>query len=231
MIKKYLHNASEANKNVDETFREKLKLCRQTEEAEEEMDRPLKSSDVWKEQFTKSTELTKEARQNPYQILKKKFRFSEESRRRLTFGMPSISASFLISSLSFSSLSSPSAKRAYSLYLSIQFPDCSFEFRCRTAAGPERRGTANLLPRGQDEPLLDTEGPRGYLTNVGGKCVDVDLGEEGEAINLGGEDKDVKLGGEGEVVDLSGEGEVVNLGGEGVDVNIGEEGEDINLGG
>ena len=32
-------------------------------------------------------------------------RFSEESRRRLTFGMPSISASFLISSLSFSSLS------------------------------------------------------------------------------------------------------------------------------
>ena len=27
--------------------------------------------------------------------------------------------------------------------------DRSFEFRCRTAAGPERRGTANLLPRGQ----------------------------------------------------------------------------------
>lgn len=33
-------------------------------------------------------------------------RFSEESHRRLTFGMPSISASFLISSLSFSSLGS-----------------------------------------------------------------------------------------------------------------------------
>ncbi|KAG5572231.1 hypothetical protein H5410_061997 [Solanum commersonii] len=82
-----------------------------------------------------------------------------------------------------------------------------------------------------DEPLLDTEGPRGYLTNVGGKGVDVDLGEEAEVVNLGGEDEDVKLGGEGEVVDLSGEGEAVNLGGEGVDVNIGEEGEDVNLGG
>ncbi|KAH0723045.1 hypothetical protein KY289_006089 [Solanum tuberosum] len=72
-----------------------------------------------------------------------------------------------------------------------------------------------------DEPLLNTEGPRGYLTNVGGEGVDVDLGEEGEAVNLGGE---------GEVVDLSGEGEAVNLGGEGVDVNIGEEGVDDNLG-
>ncbi|KAH0682034.1 hypothetical protein KY289_019786 [Solanum tuberosum] len=72
-----------------------------------------------------------------------------------------------------------------------------------------------------DEPLLDTEGPRGYLTNVGGEGVDIDLGEEGEAVNLGGE---------GEAVDLSGEGEVVNLGGEGVDVNIGEEGVDDNLG-
>ncbi|XP_049388704.1 uncharacterized protein LOC125853077 [Solanum stenotomum] len=67
----------------------------------------------------------------------------------------------------------------------------------------------------RDEPLLDTEGPRGYLTNVGGEGVDVDLGEEGEAVNLGGE---------GEAVDISGEGEAVNLGGEGVDVNIGEEG-------
>ncbi|KAG5605659.1 hypothetical protein H5410_027151 [Solanum commersonii] len=64
-----------------------------------------------------------------------------------------------------------------------------------------------------DEPLLDTEGSRGYLTNVGGEGVDVDLGEEGEAVNLGGE---------GEAVDLSGEGEAVNLGGEGVDVNIGK---------
>ncbi|WMV23639.1 hypothetical protein MTR67_017024 [Solanum verrucosum] len=73
-----------------------------------------------------------------------------------------------------------------------------------------------------DEPLLDTEGPRGYLTNVGGEGVDVDLGEEGEAVNLGGE---------GEVVDLSGEGEVVDLGGKGVDVNTGEEGVDDNLGG
>ncbi|GFS31151.1 hypothetical protein Acr_00g0015900 [Actinidia rufa] len=27
--------------------------------------------------------------------------------------------------------------------------DRSFEFRCRTAAGPERRGTANPLPRGR----------------------------------------------------------------------------------
>ncbi|CAN1191500.1 hypothetical protein LINPERPRIM_LOCUS44615 [Linum perenne] len=27
--------------------------------------------------------------------------------------------------------------------------DRSFEFRCRTAASPERKGTANLLPRGQ----------------------------------------------------------------------------------
>lgn len=27
--------------------------------------------------------------------------------------------------------------------------DRSFEFRCRTAAGPERKGAANLLPRGQ----------------------------------------------------------------------------------
>ncbi|KAG5618202.1 hypothetical protein H5410_018026 [Solanum commersonii] len=72
-----------------------------------------------------------------------------------------------------------------------------------------------------DEPLLDTEGPRGYLTNVGGEGVDVDLGEEGEAVNLGGE---------GEAVDLSGEGEAVNLGSEGVDVNIGEEGVDDNLG-
>ncbi|KAH0680918.1 hypothetical protein KY290_023079 [Solanum tuberosum] len=72
-----------------------------------------------------------------------------------------------------------------------------------------------------DEPLLDTEGPRGYLTNVGGEGVDVDLGEGGEAVNLGGE---------GEAVDLSGEGEAVNLGGEGVDVNIGEEGVDDNLG-
>ncbi|KAK1547941.1 hypothetical protein Q3G72_014973 [Acer saccharum] len=27
--------------------------------------------------------------------------------------------------------------------------DRSFEFRCRTAARPERKGTANLLPRGQ----------------------------------------------------------------------------------
>ncbi|WMV10365.1 hypothetical protein MTR67_003750 [Solanum verrucosum] len=61
-----------------------------------------------------------------------------------------------------------------------------------------------------DEPLLDTEGPRGYLTNVGGEGVDVDLGE-------------------GEDVDLSGEGEVVYLSGESVDVNIGEEGEDVNL--
>ncbi|KAG5570287.1 hypothetical protein H5410_060053 [Solanum commersonii] len=73
-----------------------------------------------------------------------------------------------------------------------------------------------------DEPLLDTEGPRGYLTNVGGEGVDVDLGEEGEVVNLGGES---------EVVDLSGEGEAVNLGGEGVDVNTGEEGVDDNLGG
>ncbi|KAH0633222.1 hypothetical protein KY284_036008 [Solanum tuberosum] len=72
-----------------------------------------------------------------------------------------------------------------------------------------------------DEPLLDTEGPRGYLTNVGGEGVDVDLGEEGEAVNLGGE---------GEAVDLSGEGEAVNIGGEGVGVNIGEEGVDDNLG-
>ncbi|KAH0637407.1 hypothetical protein KY289_037322 [Solanum tuberosum] len=72
-----------------------------------------------------------------------------------------------------------------------------------------------------DEPLLDTEGPKGYLTNVGGEGVDVDLGEEGEAVNLGGE---------GEAVDLSGEGEAVNLGGEGVGVNIGEEGVDDNLG-
>ncbi|WMV25936.1 hypothetical protein MTR67_019321 [Solanum verrucosum] len=72
-----------------------------------------------------------------------------------------------------------------------------------------------------DETLLDTEGPRGYLTNVGGESVDIDLGEEGEAVNLGGE---------GEAVDLSGEGEVVNLGGEGVDVNISEEGVDDNLG-
>ncbi|KAH0658651.1 hypothetical protein KY285_027204 [Solanum tuberosum] len=74
---------------------------------------------------------------------------------------------------------------------------------------------------GNYEPLLDTEGPRGYLTNVGGEGVDVDLGEEGEVVNLGGE---------GEVVDLSGEGEAVNLGGEGVEVNIGEEGVDDNLG-
>ncbi|KAH0709705.1 hypothetical protein KY284_011132 [Solanum tuberosum] len=66
------------------------------------------------------------------------------------------------------------------------------------------------------------DGPRGYLTNVGGEGVDVDLGEEGELVNLGGE---------GEVVDLSGESEAVNLGGEGVDVNIGEEGVDDNLGG
>nr|ANJ02794.1 transposase [Solanum demissum] len=66
-----------------------------------------------------------------------------------------------------------------------------------------------------------TQGPRGYLTNVGGEGVDVDLGEEGETVNLGGE---------GEVVDLSGEGEAVNLGSEGVDVNIGEEGVDDNLG-
>ncbi|KAH0639983.1 hypothetical protein KY290_038439 [Solanum tuberosum] len=72
-----------------------------------------------------------------------------------------------------------------------------------------------------DEPVLDTERPRGYLTNVSGEGVDVDLGEEGEAVNLGGE---------GEDVDLSGEGEAVNLGGEGVDVNIGEEGVDDNLG-
>ncbi|KAK4706684.1 hypothetical protein R3W88_033763 [Solanum pinnatisectum] len=73
-----------------------------------------------------------------------------------------------------------------------------------------------------DEPLLDNEGPRAYLTNVGGEGVDDDLGEEGEAVNLGGE---------GEAIDLSGEGEVVNLSGEGADVNIGEEGEDVNLGG
>ncbi|WMV42718.1 hypothetical protein MTR67_036103 [Solanum verrucosum] len=72
-----------------------------------------------------------------------------------------------------------------------------------------------------DEPLLDTEGPKDYLTNVCGKGVDVDLGEKGEAVNLGGE---------GEAIDLSGEGEAVNLGGEGVDVNIGEEGVDDNLG-
>ncbi|KAG5601229.1 hypothetical protein H5410_032599 [Solanum commersonii] len=72
-----------------------------------------------------------------------------------------------------------------------------------------------------DEPLLDTEGPRGYLTNVGGEGVDVDLSEKGEAINLGGE---------GEAVDLSGEGEAINLGGEGVDVNTGEDGVDDNLG-
>ncbi|KAH0658997.1 hypothetical protein KY285_027547 [Solanum tuberosum] len=75
---------------------------------------------------------------------------------------------------------------------------------------------------GNYEPLLDAEGPRGYLTNVGGEGVDVDLGEGGEAINLGGE---------GEAVDLTREGEVVNLGGEGVDVNTGEEGVDDNLGG
>ncbi|KAH0773976.1 hypothetical protein KY290_011113 [Solanum tuberosum] len=73
-----------------------------------------------------------------------------------------------------------------------------------------------------DEPLLDTDGPRGYLTNVGGEGVDVDLSEAGEVVNLGGE---------GEVVDLSGEGEAVNLGGEDVDVNIGEKGVDDNLGG
>jgi len=48
-MKKYLASASEANENVDETFRfsEKLKLCRETEESEEEMDRPLKSWDLW----------------------------------------------------------------------------------------------------------------------------------------------------------------------------------------
>ncbi|WMV59536.1 hypothetical protein MTR67_052921 [Solanum verrucosum] len=73
-----------------------------------------------------------------------------------------------------------------------------------------------------DEPLLDTDRPRGYLTNVGGEGVDVDLGEESEVVNLGGE---------GEVVNLSGEGEAVNLGGKGVDFNIGEEGMDDNLGG
>uniref|UniRef100_M1DCP4 Hemolysin-type calcium-binding region n=1 Tax=Solanum tuberosum TaxID=4113 RepID=M1DCP4_SOLTU len=73
-----------------------------------------------------------------------------------------------------------------------------------------------------DEPLLDTKGPRDYLTNVGGESVDVDFGEKGEVVNLGGE---------GEAVDLGGEGEAVNLGGEGVDVNTSEEGVDDNLGG
>ncbi|KAH0649972.1 hypothetical protein KY284_029884 [Solanum tuberosum] len=89
---------------------------------------------------------------------------------------------------------------------------------------PALRGfyVKDLLNKKMDEPLLDTEGPRGYLTNVGGEGVDVDLGEEGKAINLGGE---------GEVVDLSEEGEAVNLGGEAVDVNIGEKGVDDNLGG
>ncbi|WMV45057.1 hypothetical protein MTR67_038442 [Solanum verrucosum] len=87
------------------------------------------------------------------------------------------------------------------------------------------KGEESLLKKWakkQNEPLLDTEGPRGYLTNVGGEGVDVDLGEGGKVVNLGGE---------GEVVDLSGEGEAVNLGGEGVDDNLGGEGVDDNLGG
>ncbi|WMV15598.1 hypothetical protein MTR67_008983 [Solanum verrucosum] len=98
---------------------------------------------------------------------------------------------------------------------------CSFHFR-GTQSRAEQRVIYHTHSQAQDEPLLDTEGPRGYLTNVGGEGVDVDLGEEGEAVNLGGE---------GEVVDLSGEGAVVNLGGEGVDVIIGEEGVNDNLGG
>ncbi|KAH0671326.1 hypothetical protein KY285_024129 [Solanum tuberosum] len=73
-----------------------------------------------------------------------------------------------------------------------------------------------------DEPLLDTEGPRGYLTNVGGKGVDVDLGEEGETVNLGGE---------GEAVNLGVKGVDVNIGEEGVDDNLGRDGVDDNLGG
>ncbi|KAH0635761.1 hypothetical protein KY289_035676 [Solanum tuberosum] len=91
-------------------------------------------------------------------------------------------------------------------------------------------------------PLLDTAGPRCYLTNdsidvgkvvdlsgegevvnLGGESIDVNLGEEGEVVNLGGEDEDVNLGGE--------EGKVVNLGGEDADVNLGGEGEHVNLGG
>ncbi|KAH0726679.1 hypothetical protein KY284_002544 [Solanum tuberosum] len=71
MIKKYLRSASQANQNVDESFRQKLKLCRLTEEAEETMDRPLKSSAVRKEEFRKWTELTKEATKNPYQIVRR----------------------------------------------------------------------------------------------------------------------------------------------------------------
>ncbi|KAK4711248.1 hypothetical protein R3W88_005761 [Solanum pinnatisectum] len=77
-----------------------------------------------------------------------------------------------------------------------------------------------------DEPLLDTEGPRGYLTNVGGEGA-VNLGGEGEAVDLGGEGEAVNLGGEGEDedVNLGEEGEDVNLGGKGVDDNLGREGE------
>ncbi|KAG5581346.1 hypothetical protein H5410_051973 [Solanum commersonii] len=109
-----------------------------------------------------------------------------------------------------------------------------------------------------DEPLLDIEGPTGYLSNGSvdvcevvdlggegdminiGESVDVNLGEKGEVVNLGGESVDVNLGEEGEVVNLGGEsvdvnlgeeGEVVNLGGEVVDVNLGGEGVDDNLGG
>ncbi|KAG5580746.1 hypothetical protein H5410_051373 [Solanum commersonii] len=54
-----------------------------------------------------------------------------------------------------------------------------------------------------DEPLLDIEGPTGYITN---NSIVV-----GEAVDLGGQCKVVNLG-EG--------GEVVNLGGEGVDDNL-----------
>ncbi|TMW80859.1 hypothetical protein EJD97_014306, partial [Solanum chilense] len=74
-----------------------------------------------------------------------------------------------------------------------------------------------------DEPLLDTEMPGGYLTNV----------EDGEAVILGGEGKACNLGGGGVDVNIGEHGKAVK--GEGVDVNIGEEskvvdGEHVNLG-
>jgi len=45
-VKKYLHRASERNRNLQQTFREKFKGCRQTENTKEQMDSPLKSSQV-----------------------------------------------------------------------------------------------------------------------------------------------------------------------------------------
>ncbi|KAG5612971.1 hypothetical protein H5410_024252, partial [Solanum commersonii] len=70
-----------------------------------------------------------------------------------------------------------------------------------------------------DEPLLDTEGPRGYLTNVGGEGVDIGLGEEVEKVKF------VNLGSEGVDVNIGEEGVDDNLGGKGVDDNLGGEGE------